>query len=698
MGGSAAMGDPEPAYGMPRVLQALWELRFPDSRCEVINAAVTAVNSHVVAQIARDCRQLDADAWVIYVGNNEVAGPFGPGTVFGGSRTPLWLIRSGLALKRTRTGQLLAEWGAGDSPNAPTSWGGMKMFLAHQVRHNDPALQRVYQNFQANLSSVLGTARGVGTPVVISTVVSNLRDSPPFASLNAIGLPEERKSAWKQHYDTGCGAQTQGEYERAIKSFQAAAEIDDSFAELQFRWAQCEEARGNRPSARKRYRLARDYDTLRFRADSHINQVIRDVAGKRAGPATVFVDAESEFASRAGEAIVGDQYLLEHVHFRFAGNYLLAKLFADKLMDIWRMTPPAKSSVTKDVGPDGWPTLEACARRLGFTHYHQLLLTRELKGRFMSPPFSSQLGHQQRANQLDAQIAQLSASLDASTRDEAIATFRDLLKIHRDDWILRKQFSLLLASSGDIDGSVQQHRLIVEQLPHHAEAHFLLGKLLNQKKDWPAAEASLLRALTLRPDFARVHNSLGITYSHMQQVPTAYQHFARAVQLQPSFAEAYYNWGLVLASQDDMTGALQKYEQAVVADANYLPRSAEARETLCERTATCPSRTALCGCGQVETTRRSCSSKSGPALPEAESARRCVTATRAGTASGTAQRNGASSAPGRTATGQTLEPALCNAHLRLRRSHDRIPSAWLRCYLYGLGSPSYSQCFRSSEH
>jgi hypothetical protein len=79
-GESAAMGDPEPAFGLPRMLQAMLELRFPSNRFEVINVAMTAINSHVVREIARDCVPLEGDVWVVYMGNNEVIGPFGSGT------------------------------------------------------------------------------------------------------------------------------------------------------------------------------------------------------------------------------------------------------------------------------------------------------------------------------------------------------------------------------------------------------------------------------------------------------------------------------------------------------------------------------------------------------------------------------------------------------------------------------------------
>src|SRR5262245_58957452 len=47
-GESAALGDPEPGFGMPRFLEALLEDRLPDRHVEVVNAAVTALNSHAI--------------------------------------------------------------------------------------------------------------------------------------------------------------------------------------------------------------------------------------------------------------------------------------------------------------------------------------------------------------------------------------------------------------------------------------------------------------------------------------------------------------------------------------------------------------------------------------------------------------------------------------------------------------------------
>ncbi|MFM1944086.1 MAG: hypothetical protein RI897_3068, partial [Verrucomicrobiota bacterium] len=68
-GESAALGDPQPAYGMGRYLQAFLELRYPEAKFEVIPAAMTAINSHALVDMARECADYDGDLWIIYMGN-----------------------------------------------------------------------------------------------------------------------------------------------------------------------------------------------------------------------------------------------------------------------------------------------------------------------------------------------------------------------------------------------------------------------------------------------------------------------------------------------------------------------------------------------------------------------------------------------------------------------------------------------------
>ncbi len=155
LGESAALGDPEPAFGFPCMLEVLLNERQLGRRFEVINAAMTAINSHAIVDIAADCRALKADYWVVYMGNNEVVGPYGAGSVFGPRAPPRFLVRAALAAKTTRIGQLLETAVQHQKNDEALKWGGMEMFLRQQCAASEPLLERVYGSFQQNLATII---------------------------------------------------------------------------------------------------------------------------------------------------------------------------------------------------------------------------------------------------------------------------------------------------------------------------------------------------------------------------------------------------------------------------------------------------------------------------------------------------------------------------------------------------------------
>jgi hypothetical protein len=107
LGESAAMGVPEPAFGLAAQLRAQLRAVRPGERIEVFNLGVTAINSHAIVEIARQAVLFEPDLLVIYMGNNEVVGPYGVSSVVTAGTPPRALIRAGLRLRQTRTGQLL---------------------------------------------------------------------------------------------------------------------------------------------------------------------------------------------------------------------------------------------------------------------------------------------------------------------------------------------------------------------------------------------------------------------------------------------------------------------------------------------------------------------------------------------------------------------------------------------------------------
>ena len=554
-GGSAAMGDPEPAYGMPRVIETLLQNRFPEKDFEVINCAVTAINSHVVRDIARDCRRLNADAWVVYLGNNEVHGPFGAGTVFGRSDRSLWMNRLGLGFKKSKLGQLLTG-GKVSSEGAPKNWGGMQMFLDQKVARDDPRLKKVYADFEANLGAIVRAA-GSSTKIVMGTVASNTKDFPPFVS----------KPITSDSYQAACRLQAEGKYTEAIAAFDNVGKNAESeSAELWYRKGQC--ARASEPplllQSIRDFDTARDLDMLRFRADSQINKIIKAVAQANSLP---WINSESKLIGEGD--VPGNEHFYEHVHFKFAGNYVIGRAFARKLAVALGLSPH------EDASQDGWVSQSECAAELGLTPFHERLTLLDVRGRLNSPPFGEQLGHAERDAAIAQEMQQLASQMTPEMGQKTIEHYNQLIEKRPDDWLLRQQFAMLLDSIGQQAAAAEQYAAIAKQLPHNAEAQFRIGAQYNRMKQREKAEVALQKAIELRPDFARAYNSLGICLSHQDRANESYEQFAKAVAMQPTFAEAYVNWGMVLAAKDQQDAAVAKYLQAIDVAPNNLQARAE---------------------------------------------------------------------------------------------------------------------------
>ena len=141
---------------------------------------MTAINSHVILPIARECAAHEGDLWIIYMGNNEMVGPFGAATVFGQKAPPLGLVRMNLAIQRTRLGQLLLALSHKLHNSDAATWHGMEMFLENKIPPDDPRKEVVYHSYARNLDDILNAGMDAGAKVILSTVAVNLKDCPPL--------------------------------------------------------------------------------------------------------------------------------------------------------------------------------------------------------------------------------------------------------------------------------------------------------------------------------------------------------------------------------------------------------------------------------------------------------------------------------------------------------------------------------------
>ena len=426
LGESAAMGDPDPAYAFSRYLEVMLRERYPGMNFEVVNTGSVAINSHVTLPIAEGLAKFQPDVFILYSGNNEVVGPYGPGTALTSSAMSLPVIRASIFVRSTRIGQLLTQLGA-----QKREWGGMEMFLGKQVQATSPLLKHTYQNFEGNLRDTIAVGQRAGARVIVSTVATNLKDCAPFASLHRQGLSEAELQSWSSLVEEGAAQENARTYSDALRLYLLALKIDDQYAELEFRIARSLWMLGDHAAAKPHFQRARDLDTLRFRADSRINEMNRSVASQIKG--AELVDADAIFAQASPNGVTGSELVYEHVHLTPEGNYLLAK---SMFLQIASKLPaePARPALADDVLSQA-----ECERRLAFTSYDRARIAGEMLERLQRAPFTNQINH---VDQVLKLAIQANASLE--TPRETAAAYAWAIEQRPADRALHYNFGLFL--------------------------------------------------------------------------------------------------------------------------------------------------------------------------------------------------------------------------------------------------------------
>ena len=560
-GESAAMGDPDPTFGAWRYLQVLLSERFSGTDFEVVCVAMTAINSHAILPIARECARRDGDLWIIYMGNNEMVGPFGGGTVFSSRVAGIHLIRASLAVKSTKFGQLLdslmQRWG---HSSAPKTWSGLNMFKDHQLRYEDPNRLRASDNFKRNLNDILRAGQDAGVPVILSTVGSNLKDCAPFGSLHSTALNIMQQREWDALYQQGITLESSRDFPGALKKYEQAAAVDAQYAELRFRSGRCRLALTHYEQALIDFELARDDDTLAFRADSRINRIIEHAAEANANQGVYFLDARKALAQSSPAKIPGNELFYEHVHLNFDGNYLLARAFAEQTLKLLPNSILAR-------GKSEWASAQLCDRRLAVSPWDRFRVWQENYSRVSKPPFSDQLNDVPRAKFYIEKLKELNSQMTEQTRAQSRAAYEEALALRPNDYDLRENFAQFLDLTGNLAEAPGQEQRVSELLPQNPMTPCIVGRLFVRLGNAGEAEKSFLRALTIRKDFVPALNEMGMLLANQHKTAEAAKYFARSLKTDPGSVAAYQSWGFMEQNEGNWNQAINHYQAA----ANHQP-------------------------------------------------------------------------------------------------------------------------------
>lgn len=559
LGESAALGFPDPSSSFARILDVMLREAAPDQRYEVINTSMVAINSNTILPIARECAGYQPDVFIVFMGNNEVVGPFGAAGVVGPFTPSLGMIRANLALKTTRTGQLLergAQW-LSSNRKSPQAWEGMAIFQHSRIRASDPQLVPIYDHLRQNLRDIIQVGNAAGAKVIVGTVPVNLKDSAPFASLHAPDLSDEDLPKWAEIYKKGAALEAEKQWSEAIAHYEEAERIDSQYADLYFRWGRCLIGLDKNSEARKRFEQARDLDTLRFRSDANTNAAIRIVAEAES---VTLVDAEAVFAAASSGGIPGDDFFLEHVHFNFAGAHLLAQSFCEKVLD-------RKVKLLSE---------QECAKRLAHTDWSRHDVAVHIQRLMAQPPFTSQLDRSERDARWQKKIDALRERLKADGLKKAAADFEQAMHDRDDDWMLAMNYAALLAEMGDLTRGMILYEKVARREPQVFPARTQLGQLALRTGKTDEAQAHFRAVLKFAPDYSEAHYGLADALAQDGLFDSAQEIFIERIKRDPTPALALEKMAAFLVRHKKLDEAQARLEEALALD----PNSASVRANL----------------------------------------------------------------------------------------------------------------------
>jgi len=485
LGGSAALGFPHKNQGLDRLLATQLRAAFPSRKIEVINTAMTSVNSHVVYAVARSIPENSADFAVILMGNNEVVGPYGPGTFNQNFLSGISLIRGLQGLKRTRLWQALNGLMQSIRPTdamQDLEWEGMQMFTNNGVPHDDPRMEGVYSHYEYNLADIIETLRGKGIHVLLSSVPVNLRHSAPFLSVHDQDLSKEQHDQWREYTRRGAQSADEKDWDDAVTQFEGALEIAPDYADTHFRLATVYENLGKFEKAKTHYERALDLDALRFRADTRINRIIHEVAANVEGEAFSFVDNAAVFEQASQPFQPGWNLLLEHVHYDFAGNHVLAAEISRSIT----------SNFTASDGYQPLPSPEV-AKRIGFPNYDTIAEIQNLQSMIQYPPFPGQSNYTELAAFLSDKLEKVAGAVGSP--EELIQGLQDVVRSGQADWKVYFQLAVLNQRLRNRSAMYYHLNQILKLYPHNRETYMKIADAMSKDGKWreviPYLEESL---------------------------------------------------------------------------------------------------------------------------------------------------------------------------------------------------------------
>ncbi len=447
MGGSSAQGFPfSPNGTFSRYIRDRLELLYPENHIEVINVAITATNSYTIRDLLPGVLDEKPDLILIYAGHNEYDGAFGVGSNenVGNSRS---IVNFVILLNKFKSFQLIRNginfvmniFSSQSEIETPRGGTLMARIVKEQlIPINSEMFNSGLKQFEENLEEILTMTRTAGVPVIIGSLVSNLKDQKPFISIGEESNTNADSVYLNAKHQLGLGK---------IK-------IADSL-----------------------FRQAKDLDALRFRAPEKINQIIIELAEKYN---CSFINVDLIFNIESPDAIVGNNLIVDHLHPSLEGYQLMGKVYFESISNN-NLLPDGKVDKMSDSEEDS-----IVVTNFAFSHLDSTIAEIRLAGLLNDWPFV------QKPDYLFLNSLELKDKIDSISFNVAVNN-TNWEKAHHDaaDWYLHKK---------DYENFSKEYLVLVSQYPFKLSDYDYAASELINVKEYELAYVFLIKRFKETPD------------------------------------------------------------------------------------------------------------------------------------------------------------------------------------------------------
>ena len=423
-GSSAAQGWTHEC-SFAQLLHIMLIHRYPGVRFEVFNLARGGLNSSVMRGLAIYCARLQPDAFLIYMGNNEVVGPYGLAANNALSRgrvlTPLQ-IRLHQAARRLRTVQMFQRLlNKRVKEHQPTSM--------NLLRPDDPRLEHIWRNYQDNLCAIFSSAAKVGAPTFVSTLGANLRHWPPQTDILWDDKGGNNREQFNAAMNDGMQYEKNEEWQNALYCYDRAEDLNSSSPYLYFRQAVCLWALEDYDTSRRLFEKALELDSFSWvRAKDAFNQAVLRAVRECNSSHVILVDGKAAFEDVAPHRTPGLESFVDACHFRLSGMYVLAQAFMTQLtayMPDWVAQHENKRLPEMD--------LDSILQVLGYSH----TLSEEVLAHLLK---RSEEYHLDSLQQLKTELFDIQANPAVRNPEEQIILLEKIIESGVEDVLLARKY------------------------------------------------------------------------------------------------------------------------------------------------------------------------------------------------------------------------------------------------------------------